>query len=50
MAARMAVSTLSGDGHNSAQLRELLHLARHAWHQIKEDFELLTNDDDGDDR
>jgi hypothetical protein len=27
------------------KLRELLHLARHAWHQIREDFEWLVDDE-----
>jgi hypothetical protein len=46
MAARMMVSTLGGGGHNTRELRELLHLARHAWHQVKEDFEWLVEDED----
>ena len=45
MAGRMMVSMLGG-GHNTHQLRELLHLMRHAWHQVKEDFEILTERDD----
>ncbi|SRR6266852_2584589 len=48
MATRMLASTLEGGGRNSHQLRELLHLARHAWHQIKKDIELLTDDGEGD--
>jgi HK97 gp10 family phage protein len=45
MAARMMISTLGGGDHNSRELRELLHLVRHAWHQIREDFEWLVDDE-----
>jgi hypothetical protein len=50
MAARAVVSVLCGRGLYSSELGELIHLLRHAAHQVKEDLPLLENDEDDDRR
>jgi hypothetical protein len=46
MAARMVAQTMGGGGHSARELRELPHLARHAWHHVKEDWKFLFEEDE----
>lgn len=46
MAERSVIAVLEGRGLHSAEMRELLHLLRHAYHHVKEAIETFTDEDD----
>ena len=46
MAERSVIAVLEGRGLHSAEMRELLHLLRHAYHNVKEAVETITDEDE----
>jgi hypothetical protein len=48
MAARAVMAVLAGRGLHSSELGELIHLLKHAAHQVKEDVEEIFSDDEKD--
>ena len=50
MAERAVVAVMLGKGLASAEMRELIHLLKHAAHHVKEDVEEMMPKDDAEDR